>query len=93
MNIRASGKLDFESVKALSHLCIFGKKDPEKAMVYYTVICAVLFAFAIFITVFFGINFIAVFTAVCSICVCALQCFFYFIIPRLRYNALSNVKY
>lgn len=92
MNIRASGKLDFESVKALSHLCIFGKKDPEKAMVYYTVICAVLFAFAIFITVFFGINFIAVFTAVCSICVCALQCFFYFIIPRLRYNALSKVN-
>ena len=42
MEIRAKGRFDYNSIKALTHLWMFKKADPKKRMIFWTITYIVL---------------------------------------------------
>ena len=65
MEIKAKGIFDFESIKALSHLQMFGKNDPKKRMRFWSVL--------------FGLDGSLMLMMGCAVLCIALECFMYFI--------------
>jgi hypothetical protein len=92
MEIKAKGKLDLESVKALAHLSMFKKADPKKRICFWFVVIAILcmvivsellaFGADAFLFVLLGLEILGFF----------LICFSYFIIPRIQYRSLGKFQ-
>lgn len=54
MQIRATGKLDYATVKALTRMAMFKKADPKKRMIFWTVIYAFLVGIVLLEIIVFG---------------------------------------
>ena len=91
MQIRASCKIDYDSIKALTHLSLFRKSDPKKRMltgaIIYLFLAGVLIRDMVIFSDLRDINLLLV-----VIAVLALECFLYFLYPRIQYNAAANLK-
>lgn len=91
MEIRARCKYDFVSVKALMHLSLFGKHEPKKRFRLWTIIFSALMAIAILGIIFFrDATFVMLLCA--GIIIILLECYLYFLLPKIRYKAMANMK-
>ena len=91
MEIRAKCKLDFESIKALTHLSLFKKAKPKKRFLIWSIISAILSVIIIFEMIVFSDAMLIKLLCV-SVILFLLECYLYFLLPKIRYKALAKMK-
>ena len=91
MEIRAKCKLDFESIKALTHLSLFKKAKPKKRFLIWSIISAILSVIIIFEMIVFSDAMLIELLCV-SVILFLLECYLYFLLPKIRYKALAKMK-
>ena len=91
MEIRAKCKFDFDSIRALTHLSLFRRANPQKRFTTWTIISAILLLVIILEAIAFSDTSLVkyIFLAVLLI---LLECYFYFLLPKIRYKALAKMK-
>ena len=92
MEIKAKATCDLESMKALTHLWMFKKADPKKRMIMWTVLYAILLAVIVFEMVAFGVSEIMIALVCVLVFTYLLECYWYFILPGLKYKAMVKLK-
>lgn len=92
MQIQATGKLDYATVQALTRLAMFKKADPKKRMIFWTVIYAFLVGIVLLESIVFGPQPLLYMVLGISVAVLLLEYFWFFCLPKLRYNALAHMK-
>ena len=92
MEIKAKGIFDYESIKALVHLQMFGKHDPKRKMRFWTILFSVLLIVVIGEMSLFGVDGFLVLMLGCAVFCIILECFMYFILPKMQYNSLVKMK-
>ena len=92
MEIKAKAAFDIESMKALVHLWMFKKADPKKRMITWNILYGILLSVLIFEMIIFGATVSMVVLVCICVFVCLLECYWYFILPKVRYKALGDLK-
>lgn len=92
MEIKARAMLDPEAIKALTHLAMFKREDPKKRMRFFTIAYAILLAVLILESVLLGPEVILWVLMGAMIFVYMLQCYVYFIVPKIKYKAMAKLK-
>ena len=91
MEIRAKSKFDFDTIKALIYLSLYKKANPKKRFIIHTGVSVFLaLVIALEMIVFSDTNLLFFFCLI--IFILLIQCFMYFILPRIRYNAMLKMK-
>ena len=91
MEIRAKCKFDFESIRALTHLSLFKKANPKKRFLTWSIISAILVVIIIFEMIVFSDAMLVELLCVVII-LFLLECYLYFLLPKIRYKALAKMK-
>ena len=91
MEIRAKCKFDFVSIRALTHLSLFKKANPQKSFFTWTIISAILAVVIILEMIIFSDTMLIGLLCV-AIILFLLECYLYFLLPKIRYNALAKMK-
>ena len=91
MEIKAKGKLDFASVKALTHSVSYRKIKPKTSFVLTSVFCGVTVLFT-FVMLFAFSDGSAMHLAIMAVALFLLSIYMYFLLPKITYNALANLK-
>ena len=91
MEIKAKCKFDFDSIRALTHLSLFKKANPKKRFLTWSIISAILVVIIIFEMIVFSDAMLVELLCVVII-LFLLECYLYFIIPKIRYKALAKMK-
>jgi len=92
MEIRASGQLNLNNVKALSRFAMFKKADPKKRMVMWTVIYGLILAVVIAQMVLLGVNSSLLFIVGVAVFVLLFEYYLYFLAPKIKYNGMGKLK-
>lgn len=92
MEIRAKCKFDRNTIRALTHLTVFKKANPKKRVITRTVLCVILLLVIIVELVFFKFDIIPIVLIAVDILVIAVDCFMYFLLPKIQYKALAKMK-
>ncbi len=92
MEIKAKCKFDLDSVRALTHLWMYKKADPKKRMRFWTISHAILLAIVILEIIVFDTDLILFVLLGIVIMMYLLQCYWYFVLPKIRYNAMAKMK-
>lgn len=92
MEIKARCKFDLNSMKALTHLSLFKKADPKRRMIFWSVLYIVLAAIMILEIVLLDAGKDLAFPLFALIVAWCLVFFLYAFMPKIRYNALANMK-
>lgn len=92
MEIKATCRYDLASIRALTHLVLFRRKKPARALILRTVFFAVLEAVIIWAMSVFGPEREIILMAVILIVWYLLILCLYFLAPKTRYNAMANLK-
>ena len=92
VEIRAKCKFNKDSIRALAHLATFKKANPKKTVIMRTVLCVILLLVIIAELVVFEFDIIPIVLIVVDILVIAIDCFMYFLLPRIQYKALAKMK-
>ena len=92
MEIRAKCKYDLDSVKALTHLTMYKKADPQKRLTFWSAAFAVLIIIIISEIIAFGFDTILAVLLGVEIFGLLLIYFWYFIIPKIQYKSLAKMK-
>lgn len=92
MEITAKGVLNLESIKALVHFQMFRKNDPRKRIKSWTILYAILFLVLIAELFWVGMDDTLILLLVCIIVILLLEYFMYFILPKIQYNSLAQMK-
>lgn len=91
MDIRAKCKFDFESIRALTHLSLFKKANPKKRFLTWSIISATLAVIIILeMIIFSDAMFIELLCL--AIIIFLLECYLYFLLPKITYKALAKMK-
>ena len=90
MEIFAKCKLDYEAIKALTHLSFGKRKDPKKQLILRMLFCGLLAAWIVTMMVVFGVDYIPVVLLVVDALIIAIYCMTYFALPRKQYKALKQ---
>ena len=91
MSIHANCKFNKQTIRALTHVVMFKKSNPTKAIIARLSITALLMAvIALEMILFFDSDMIGLLCA--SFVLLALQCYLYFLLPTIRYNALKKMQ-
>ena len=91
MSIQAKCKFNKETIRALTHVVMFKKSNPTKAIIARLSITALLMAVIVSeMFLFYDIDMIFLLCA--SFVLLALQCYLYFLLPTIRYNALKKMQ-
>ena len=91
MEIKASCKFDFASVRALYHLSLFRKHNPRVLMILYTVTFCVLILVISYAVILTAPPHLPP-TLYVAFVLPLLVCFLYFVAPRLQYRRMAKVK-
>ncbi len=92
MQIKAKSKFDKDSVKALFYLTLYKKSNPNKAFIYRSVLCVFMFLFGIYLYPRFKVTIIPIFYIACTSIVFVCSCIMHFLLPKIQYKSLSNMK-
>lgn len=92
MEISAKCKFDFDSIKALTHLFIYKKSNPKKAIQLQMVLCCALLLVIIAELIVSGFDPVMFILIVTVLLIIALYSFMYFCLPKIRYNLLAKIK-
>ena len=97
MEIRAKSRFDRESINALTRLGLFGKHNPKKAMCFWMIISAVLlvlfaaeFIFVQLMEIDMFFEMVVLFILIAAYIL--INCYKYFLVPMIRYNALAKLQ-
>ena len=91
MEIKAKCKFDFDSIRALTHLSLFKKANPKKRFLTWSIISAILAAVIIFEMIVFSDAMLIELLCVAGV-LFLLECYLYFLLPKIRYKALAKMK-
>ena len=93
MEIKAQSNFDLDTIKAFSRLQLFKKHEPKKRMIFWTVACSILLIIVVLEVIFLDVNpsLLYVLGGVLVV-VFALECYWYFFLPKIQYNALGKMK-
>ena len=92
MEIKAKATYNLEAMKALTHLWMFKKSDPKKHMIMWSVLDFLLLVILIAELIMFGVSLITLVLVGADVFLCLLECYWYFILPKIRYNTLGKLK-
>lgn len=92
MKINASCVFDLDSTKALIRLGMFQKHDPKKRMIFWGIIYTVLAIVLVLQDVVIGLNGELISYLGILLFAELLVCYSYFLVPRIRYKAMANMK-
>ena len=92
MEIKASCRYDLSSVKAFTRLSMFKKAKPEKRFILETVFFAVLEVLLLMEMIVFGLDSELLTLAVVLGVWYLLFIYLYFLVPKIRYNAMAKLK-
>lgn len=98
MEIRAKCKFDFESIRALTYLSLFKKANPKKSFLTFSIISGVLAVIIILEMIIFSdamlteLLCVAVILLLVAVILLLLECYLYFLLPKIRYKALAKMK-
>ena len=93
MEIKASAKYDLDACKALTRLSMFKKADPKKRMIFWSVVYAVIMLVLVLEIVAFDLpaeEYLVFFVVMAAVLL--LECYMFFVFPRITYNAMGNMK-
>lgn len=90
MEITAKGKLNFESIRALNHITMFRGKNPKKWLFLSLGIDVFFIMVALGSILWFGSNLYLYMGLL--VLLGLLSCFLYFLVPRIQYKALGNMR-
>ena len=91
MEIKAKCKFDFDSIRALTHLSLFKKANPKKRFLTWSIISAILAVVIIFEIIVFSDAMLIELLCVAGV-LFLLECYLYFLLPKIRYKALAKMK-
>ena len=91
MEIKAKCKFDFDSIRALTHLSLFKKANPKKRFLTLSIISAILAVVIIFEMIVFSDAMLIELLCVAGV-LFLLECYLYFLLPKIRYKALAKMK-
>lgn len=90
MEITAKGKLDFESIQALNHITMFRGRNPKKWFFLSLGIDVFLILATLGLILWFGSDLYLYMGLL--VLLGLLSCFLYFLVPRIQYKALGNMR-
>ncbi len=92
MEIKATGKLTLDAIGTLLHATMFRGKSPKREIVKISAVIALLIAFSlVWLLLFENAEFFAYMLAV-AVMIILMLVYGWFILPRIRYKALGNMK-
>lgn len=92
MNINASCKFDYKSIKALTHLSTYRKSDPKKRMLSFLITFAVLSVIIVAEIILIAPDpFLFYLLAIAVVCL-LIDLYVYFIIPKISFAAMKNMQ-
>ena len=91
MEIKAKCKFDFDSIRALTHLSLFKKANPKKRLLTWSIISAILAVVIILEMIVFSDAMLIELLCVAGV-LFLLECYLYFLLPKIRYKALAKMK-
>lgn len=91
MEIRAKSKFDYDSIKALIYVSLYKKANPKKNFIAQTIVAAFLALVVTLEMIIFSDTELVLLLCV-LITIILIQAFVYFILPKIRYNAMLNMK-
>ena len=92
MEISASCRFDFDSIKALTHLSTYKKSNPKKTMQLRAGLCSVLLFAIIVAHVLIGLHPLAIILIPTVLLVLFLDLFMYFVLPKIQYKSLVKMR-
>ena len=92
MKIKAKSKLDYKTIKAFVRAGLFRKSSPAKKMAIYCVVAILLTAVMSFEIKLLGPTTMSVILLCASVLLLLFELYLFFIVPRLRYRALAEMK-
>ena len=91
MEIKASCKFDYDSIRALTHLWSFKKVNPKKSFLTWSIITAILACVIIAEMIFFS-DAMLIQLLCLAFGLFLFECYLYFLLPKIRYKALAKMK-
>ena len=91
LEIKAKCKFDFESIRALTHLSLFKKANPKKRFLTWSIISGILAVIIILEMIIFSDAMLIELLCV-AVILFLLECYLYFLLPKIRYKALAKMK-
>ncbi|MBR6562986.1 MAG: YcxB family protein [Clostridia bacterium] len=92
MEIKASCRLDLESMRALVHLRAYRGKSPKKRLTASLIMLPLLYALIIFEMIAFGINTLLVVLLVVTVALTFLTVYNHFLMPKASYKRLGVMQ-
>jgi len=92
MKIKAKSKFNYKTIKAFTRTELFRKSNPLKKMATYCLISVLLVAVLLLEMFLLGPDVVPVVLLIVSILMLLLELYMYFVFPRIRYNALGQMK-
>lgn len=91
MGIKAKSKFDFDTMKAFTHFSLFGKANPKKRFITWSIISVILTAIVVLEMILFSDPSLIVMLCV-SVGLFLLECYFYFLLPKIQYKSLRKLQ-
>ena len=91
MEIKAKCKLDMDTTKALTHLWMFKKANPKKRMLTWLIVSVILVLVLVLEAIVFS-DITMMKPIWLLVVIWLLECFLYFIFPKMQYKSLSKMK-
>lgn len=91
MEIHGFCKYDFDVVRALNHVSIFKNRKPTRCLLFYAVCFLIVTCIHLFFVYRFGDHALEMIWLL-MIFLCTLELFLYFLLPRISYRRMQNLK-
>ena len=92
MEIRAKCRFDQASIKALTRLSVYKKHSPKKTVIARSIVAVILILMCIAEMIVFGFDSILIVLIVGSLLLILIDCYYYFLLPKIRYKMLANMQ-
>ena len=91
MEIKAKSIFDFETVKAFSHVALYGRQKPKKFFVGMNIVCAVILLMNVVTILLAGVDTSMIIMLASMPVLFAMNCYLYFLFPKVQFNSMKNV--
>ena len=92
MQIQAGCTLNYESIKALTHVSFYKRKEPRKTFIVRCTYSVVL-TLAIFVMILvYGMDMTLLLLLFCAAVITGFYCFCYWQLPKMQYKALQGMR-
>ena len=92
MEIKATSKFDYETIKDFVRFSMFPNSNAKKYMTGFIIYFSVMTMVILLLMMIFGVSKYMLILLVLMIVFFAIMLFFYFMLPKIQYNALGKMK-